>query len=553
MEPVIEPVELSMQDLEAFLARLKEQVSAADHDLAEKLVGSYLYLTDRIGQDRTTIAELRRLLGKTQLKNTEKTKDVVGTAAGGSNDDDKTDTPAPPDGETKKKKKRKGHGRHGADAYRGANRVAVAHTGLKPGGGCPNAGCKGKVYAQKKPGVIVRITGQAPLAATVYELQKLRCNLCGEVFTANAPAEVGSKKYDAKAAAMIALLKYGSGLPFNRLEGLQRGFHIPLPASTQWDIVNQAAGEIGPVYTELIRQAAQGEVVYNDDTSVTILELMKKSRAEVLAAESHDGASADRNGLFTSGIVSTREGRKAALFFSGWRHAGENLKEVLKRRAAELDAPIQMCDGLSRNLPKELEVVVANCIAHSRRYFVDVAGNFPDECRHVLEELGTVYKNDADARAQKLSPEERLRFHQQESAPVMEELHTWLETQLAEKNVEPNSGLGTAINYALNHWDKLTLFLRVAGAPLDNNICERALKKAILHRKNALFYKTTHGARVGDLFMSLIHTCQLAHTGPFEYLTALLEHPAAVADRPQDWMPWNFQTALGGAGASNLV
>jgi transposase len=546
MTPVLEPVELSMQDLEAFLARLKEQISAEDHDLAEKLVGSYLYLTDRIGQDRTTIAELRRLLGKTRTKNTEKTRDVVG-AADGSKNDNKAGTAATPTGD-KQKKKQKGHGRHAADAYRGATRVAVPHTGLKPGGGCPNAGCKGKVYEQKKPGVIVRITGQAPLAATVYELQKLRCNLCGDVFTANAPADVGEKKYDTKAAAVIALLKYGSGLPFNRLEGLQKGFHIPLPASTQWDIVNQAAGQIEPVYTELIRHAAQGEVVYNDDTSVKILELMTKSRAEVLASESHDGASADRNGIFTSGIVSTREGRKIALFFSGWRHAGENLKEVLRRRASELDAPIQMCDGLSRNLPRELEVVLANCIAHSRRYFVDVAGNFPDACRHVLEELATVYKNDADAHARKLSPEERLRFHQEESAPVMDRLHTWLQAQLEEKKVEPNSGLGTAIKYTLNRWERLTLFLRVAGAPLDNNICERALKKAILHRKNALFYKTTHGAHVGDLFMSLIYTCQLARTGPFEYLTSLLEHPADIADRPQDWLPWSFHEARRPAG-----
>ena len=166
-----------------------------------------------------------------------------------------------------------------------------------------------------------------------------------------------------------------------------------------------------------------------------------------------------------------------------------------------------MCDALSRNLPKELKTILGNCLAHARRQFVDVVENFPEGCRHVLETLGEVYKNDAFARERNLSPEARLQFQQDESGPVMEELQKWLNRQFEDRLVEPNSGLGEAITYMLKHWEKLTLFLREPGAPLDNNICERALKKAILHRKNALFYKTENGAHVGDLFMSVIHTC----------------------------------------------
>ena len=114
----------------------------------------------------------------------------------------------------------------------------------------------------------------------------------------------------------------------------------------------------------------------------------------------------------------------------------------------------------------------------------------------------------------------------------MDDLHQWMENQFAEHKTEPNSGLGKAISYLLRHWPKLTLFLRQAGAPLDNNIAERMLKKAILHRKNALFYKTMNGARVGDLFMSLIHTCELNKVNPFDYLTELLRHPAEVSRTP---------------------
>ena len=105
--------------------------------------------------------------------------------------------------------------------------------------------------------------------------------------------------------------------------------------------------------------------------------------------------------------------------------------------------------------------------------------------------LGDVYKYDA-ARAGKLSPVERLEFHRQHSSPVMKQLHEWLESQLALKQAEPNSGLGKAITYLQRHWKGLTAFVREAGAPLDNNLCERALKRAVLHRKNALFYRTLH-------------------------------------------------------------
>jgi hypothetical protein len=400
------------------------------------------------------------------------------------------------------------------------------------------------VYA-KSPGVLVRITGQPPLAATIYELQKLRCHLCGQVFTADAPEEAGPRKYDATAGSMIGLLKYGSGLPFNRLDGLQGGLGVPLPASTQWDVVHAVAANLAPAFDELSRQAAQGEVVYNDDTTVKILELMgQRGRHEAQTDAVEDGDSADgRRGLYTSGVVALRDGQRVALFFSGRRHAGENLARVLKHRAEQLPPPIQMCDALARNLPGELRTILAHCLAHARRRFVDVYDRFPEPCRHLLESLAVVYRNDAVARDRRLSPEARLRFHQEASGPAMQDLHGWLTGQLEEKRAEPNSALGGAIGYMLKHWDQLTLFLRQAGAPLDNNVCERALKKAILHRKNALFYKTQNGAGVGDLFMSLIYTCQLNGANPFAYLTELQRHADRVASGPQQWMPWNYREA----------
>jgi hypothetical protein len=175
---------------------------------------------------------------------------------------------------------------------------------------------------------------------------------------------------------------------------------------------------------------------------------------------------------------------------------------------------------------------------------VEVAASFPDECRYVLETLGEVYGHEATTREQQLSPDGRLAFHKEHSGPLMEKLQQWLQEQIGERKVEPNSGLGGAITYMLKHWSELTLFLRCPDAPLDNNICERALKKAILHRKNSLFYKTSAGARVGDLFMSLIHSAELCQADPFDYLVALQRHHRDVSKNPDQWMPWNYQANL---------
>ena len=549
MRNLPEILEVDDDRLEDVLRRVEQAMDAKDAQLLRALFESYAYVSELIEDKNTSIKRLRQLFFGAR---TEKTKTVTAGAADRPantiSDASPENAPSPAsdadsssstddDGE---KPTAAGHGRNGADAYQGAERIDLRHPSLQAGDSCPACG-DGTVY-DKQPGVLVRISGQPPLAAKIYQVQKLRCHLCGKVFNAPAPSEAGDAKYDATAASMIGLLKYGSGLPFNRLEGLQGNLEVPLPASTQWDIVNAAAENLAPAFEELVRQAAQGDVLHNDDTTVKILEFMGENRSKALAQQA-DSADDARTGLFTSGVVALRDGHRVALFFSGRQHAGENLTDVLQHRAAELPPPIQMCDALCRNLPEELKTLVANCLAHARRQFVDVYDRFPEPCRHLLETLAVVYRNDAIAKQKAFLPEARLAFHQQESGPTMQQLHEWLTRQLEEKLVEPNSGLGGPIRYMLKHWEKLTLFLRQAGAPLDNNLCERALKKAILHRKNALFYKTQNGARVGDLYMSLIHTCQLNEVNPFDYLTQLQQH-AEFASSPGLWMPWNYREAL---------
>jgi transposase len=347
MSSSLEQIDVNMQELEKLLEQTRQgRLEEADYQKLRAAIHTLGFVAELLRERNVSLAELRELL--LSPASTEKTSEVL-KGAGLAAKEAKAKKPegsSPSNG----KPARPGHGRNGASAYGGATKVPIAHSTLHSGDRCPGCG-KGKVYAAEAPGVLIRLVGQAPIAGTIYELEKLRCNLCLEVFTAEAPEGVGEEKYDATSASMMALLKYGSGMPFHRLEVLQEKLEIPLPASTQWGILQETAERIEPALGELIRQAAQGEVVYNDDTGMRVLGL-----------DTPDPPG--RKGVFTSGIISTRQGQRIALFFTGRRHAGENLAAVLARRAAELGPPIQMCDALSRNLSKNLEVILGHCLAH---------------------------------------------------------------------------------------------------------------------------------------------------------------------------------------------
>jgi hypothetical protein len=381
----------------------------------------------------------------------------------------------------------------------------------------------------------MRFFGSAPIQAAIYLLEKLRCNLCGQIFAAKKPEGAGEHKYDETAAAMVVVSKYGGGVPFNRLENLQQNCGIPLPASTQWDIANESAEKLKPGYLELLRHGAQADIIFQDDTTNRVLSLNKGRKGE-------DKNKADnRKGVFTTGLICKSEDKTIACFFTGHKHAGENLKGLLEHRLADLSPPIQMCDALSRNMSAELATVLCNCLTHGRRNFVAEINDFPQESRHVIGVLAKVYRHDAVAKQQGMTPDERLRFHQENSGPLMDGLKEWMEAQLRDKTIEPNSGIGKAVDYMLKRWDKFTRFLTVPGVPLDNNIVERALKMVIRHRKNSLYYRTQRGAWVGDLFMSFIHTCNLMGVNAFEYITVLLRNADKLAADPSRWMPWNYR------------
>ncbi len=261
--------------------------------------------------------------------------------------------------------------------------------------------------------MVVRIWGQAPLGAEVTSCDRYRCNACGAVFTAQAPTAQSQPKYDASAGAMLALLRYGTGMPFYRLEQLQAGFGIPLPSGTQWEVVHSQAKTAELVHGELMFQAAQSDLIHNDDTVARVLALMSKkkisSRRQLKRIHPSGRACSPPASLpATSKVI------LSCCSSRGGDTRGENLALVLAHRAAESKPPIQMSDGLSRNrpkydeaphgLPKKLKTIWANCLAHARRKYADLVNVFRPECQHVLETLAHVYHNDEIAARQQMSP-----------------------------------------------------------------------------------------------------------------------------------------------------
>jgi transposase len=439
-------------------------------------------------------------------------------------------SPDPPSSTESEPTRRRGHGPHHATSYTGARQVSVAHPCLHPGDRCPEPGCRGHLFDTRQPSRFLRFTGEPFIRATRYEQQVLRCSTCQQRYRAPLPNGVPAEKYDPSADVALVMAKYAAGIPFYRLARLQQAYGVPLPESTQWERCEAVADALLPVFLHLRRLATCAEVLIGDDTRVQILSCAQENRQR---------SEGERHGLHTTGIVATTEPPHSVILYqSGRRHAGENVGALLQTRPQELGPPLQVGDALAANWSHHLPVIAVKCLAHLRRQFTDIEELFPEECRRVREALARVYRTETETRD--MTPEQRLAHHQRHSAPAMEELRGWIEQQFQQRRVEPNSALGKAFRYVQRHWDGVTQFLRHSNAPLDSNAVERALKRVVLHRKNALFFRTEHGAAVGDILMSVIETCRANGVGAAEYLAHIVRNASGVRQQPGRWLPWSY-------------
>jgi len=540
-----EDVILSRADGEALLARLDANaLTDEDRRVLGKVLTFYFWLLFALREAKLSLRRLKTLVFGDKPKKREPPPSG-GTPSGGSGGGSGVPPKVSPAGQSaaapdapEAKPRPPGHGRQGADVYRAAPTVACRHEELAVGARCPACG-RGSLY-RLPPGIEMRLDGNALLSAVRYELEKLRCSACGQIFTAPVPAAAGEEKYSARARAVLALARYYLGVPWYRLESFQALVGVPVPDATQWDQVELVGDCTHPIFKYLEKLAAQGETIFQDDPPGRILTLIEENQE---AGAQATGTAPMRTGMYTTALIVQVGERRICLYYTGRQHAGENLAALLAKREPHRDKPLVMSDALSSNNAADTPLMRCHCLAHGRRKFSDLDEVFPAESAVVVEALQLVFDHDEAARREQLSAPERLAYHQAKSGPIMEALQKWVEQQTAERLVEPNSSLGKAIAYLFGHWETLTRFLTVPGAPLDNNVAERALKLCIRQRKNSLFYATEHSAYIASILTSVIATCLQAGVNALEYLVAVQEHRQEVFANPSAWLPWNYPAA----------
>lgn len=350
----------------------------------------------------------------------------------------------------------------------------------------------------------------------------------------------GSERtYDVSADVMVATMRYHYGVPNYRLERILRAMGIPLSAGNQWGMILRVFSVAMTIYRYLWYRSADSDEFLNDDTRMKILAIINAEKQAAPQVKNKDGS--DRKGAQTSCLLAKVDGHRVVLYATGPKAAGENLNDILALRDPLLGIPRQMCDGLAANIPADHKTEQANCNDHGRRKFHDELKNNEKEVEYVLELYGQIYHHDKQTRG--MSDKDRLHYHQEHSAQVVDKLEAWM-NEVYNTSIEPNSNLGGAIKYIRKRWSKLTAFLRIEGAPLSNAECERKIKSVIPHRKGSLFYKTIVGAFVGDGIMSVMQTCEEAKVSPIHYLNTICGYRDAVAANPGAWLPWNYEQNL---------
>ena len=516
---------LSQEQMDNFLAAImNSNIGAENAEFAKMLIHGNAWMARQLELGQLSIAKLRKLFqiqGSEKASSRKPKNDPASSNNKGSNESGADN---------------KGHGRNGADAYQGAAIIEVFHPELNPGDICPVEVCDGRLYEVSEPGTFVHVTG-APLAsATRYNMQKLRCAICDIIYTAPLPIGVGDKKYDANFIAMLMINKYFMSVPLYRQDRLQNHLGIPLPASTQWDLMVAHEPMLKALYKALALDAANGLALCYDDTSVKIM-------SEIKAAKLAEKGKKSQHTCFTTGIVSLHEDHRSYLYITDNRTAGKCIAEIMALRDADLEPPIMMCDALPANIPQGISedlYILCFCLVHARRQFYELPNGYDDVADKVIGLIGSIYDHEAHTKG--YSPEKRLAYHQEKSSPVMEELKAYLEEQKSE--FEPNSVAGKAIDYILNRWTQLSQFLRQVHAPLDTNIVERALKLVIQIRKSSMFYKTLSSASFASYVQSALYSAAQNEINPCDYMCALITNEQAVIQTPGDWLPWHYKETL---------
>ena len=391
----------------------------------------------------------------------------------------------------------------------------------------------------------MRITGHARYEATRHIVEQLRCNACQQLYKASLPQSVledgdADQEHGYSARSLMVIDKFYTGTPYYHQSNLAALFGHSISASTIFDQCEYVANDIMPIFYELKRQAANAFRFLIDDTKHRILAQKPEWR------DRPNGKGQQlRTGVFCSGLIATlSDGHEIILFETSLGHAGEHLASVLEKRTKDLAKPLVMSDALSSNRVIKIEFIACYCNAHARRQFYDLEPLYPKEVGWVLDTYGKIWKHEEHVREQQMDDKARLLHHKAFSLPIMQNIYEWAANKTKTKSFEEHSAYGKAINYFINHYEKLIQFCMAEGALIDNNRMEEKLKIPIRGRKSSHFYKTVNGADVANVLISLLATTAQAKENCYEYLLALQKNRDKLKADPSAWLPWTYQKTL---------
>lgn len=427
----------------------------------------------------------------------------------------------------KKKKPRKDGGKYGFDDYANSQTIEHSVVGTQSGDPCLCCGIGKYYYSEDKK--LLEFTGNPIVSVTRHKKKVLRCNSCGHEMFSNKKI----LKWSAEARSSLTIHKL-YGTPLYRIARLQKLFGVPVAPTTLWQQYKDVHENCAKfVVAELFRLSPEGEILLTDDTNMRILEVMQNNK---------NLPEKERRACHTTVMCIQHAQGKIILYVSANRYCKENWLPLLKKRKSKNKLLI-VSDASSQSFPtgEELDKAIsAGCLGnHGRRKFADLKNNYPNECSYFLNLISGIYANEEECKNK--TPEGRLAYHQKHSQPKIEAIYKEITKLFDNKEVEPNSDLGKAMNYWLNHQEKLTAFLRIVGCPLDNNLSEFNLRIIALYRKVSMFFKNLDSAEVNSNMFSLIATCEANSINSFGYLNWIQKNWKEVQANPEKFLPWHFK------------
>lgn len=545
---------LTPDEVEALLTKLEASQDLGDDDrvVLAGIVRTWAHLAECMQHGTLSQRHLQRIFGILARRK-------VGHKGGGGSSNEPTSSSsnegdgAPPssdsgqsaqglddDEQKSAESHRDRHGRRDQEAFGELAERHHRHGDLQRGCRCPSCE-RGRLY-EEEPGHFTSITGQAPLVGMTHVVERLRCNLCKQVFTAPLSEELkrdgvsGLRLYSYSAAAVVVVFRFFGGMPMYRQKTMQDALGVAVPDASMFDMCERMADAARPVERHLRRLAQGAKGFFGDDTSALILE----SRAE-LKQQRKTGVVVERTGCHTSCVIAvTAEGYKIAIFCTGIQHTGELMDELLLGRDPTLPVPFFMSDCQSSNSVTVARVLYAGCNAHAVRRFKDIEERYPEEAGYAHERYRAIFDNEKKCQQANLDDDERLAYHREHSKPLFDEIFEHGDTLLETRAIEPNSDLGEAYGFVVNNRVRLSAFLRIPGAPLENNSTERILRVPVRLRDNAPFFRTKLGAKISDPLWTVGTTALAYGVNLLDYFVALQRHAADVRARPQLWAPWAY-------------